>query len=56
MIEIVFWVLVILRVVLGPYWPNAPWPSWSANIIDVLLFICIGLAIFGFGLRPVVMR
>jgi hypothetical protein len=56
MIETVFWVLLVILVVFGPYWPSAPWPPWSSNIIIIVLFICLGLAVFRFGLHPVVMR
>jgi hypothetical protein len=52
MIEILFWVLMILSVVLHP-WPNSPvasWP-WAGGILQFLLFLCLGLAVFGFGLH-----
>jgi hypothetical protein len=51
MIEILFWVLLILWIVLGPPWPGAPWPAWSGNVILFLLFLCLGLAVFGLGIH-----
>jgi hypothetical protein len=54
MIEILFWVLLILWIVLRP-WPGTPWATWPwpDYIIQFLLFVCLGLAVFGFGLHPV---
>jgi hypothetical protein len=54
MIEILFWVLLILWIVLRP-WPGTPWAAWPwpDYIIQFLLFVCLGLAVFGFGVHPV---
>jgi hypothetical protein len=52
MIQILFWVLLILWAILGHPWPNAPWPPWSGHIIIIALFVCLGLAVFGLGLEP----
>ena len=51
MIEIIFWVLMVLWLVLGPPWPNAPWPPWSGHLIIFLLFVCLGIAVFGLGVH-----
>lgn len=53
-IQILFWVLLILYAILGPW---APWsantPPWSSNIVIIVLFACLGLAVFGGGLFAV---
>jgi hypothetical protein len=52
MIEILFWVLMVLWLVLRP-WPGSPvagWP-WAGDAMAFLLFLCLGLAVFGFGLH-----
>jgi hypothetical protein len=48
MIEIVFVVLMIFLLVAGP-WPNSPMSGypWASHIIYFLLFLCLGLAVFG---------
>lgn len=54
MIEILFWVFLIIAIIFRP-WPNAPWAGapWATDIIHVLLFILLGLAVFGFGLHRI---
>jgi len=49
MIEILFWVLLVLFI-LQP-WPGAPWASWpwGSVLIPFLLFVVLGLAVFGVG-------
>jgi hypothetical protein len=48
MIEIVFVVLMILLLVAGP-WPNSPMTAYplAGHFIYFLLFLCLGLAVFG---------
>ncbi|HEY1430776.1 MAG TPA: hypothetical protein VGF39_03990 [Stellaceae bacterium] len=54
-IQILFWVLLILMFVIGPPW--GAWgdraPPWSAHVIYLVLFVCLGLAVFGRELLPV---
>lgn len=53
-IQILFWVLLILWAILGPW---APWsanaPAWSGHLVQVVLFVCLGLAVFGAGMLTV---
>jgi hypothetical protein len=51
-IQILFWVFLVLWIVLRP-WPGAPWSNytWAGDIIAILLFILLGIAVFGFQLR-----
>ncbi len=53
MIVILFWVLMVLWVIHGPPWPGSPWAGWplGSAIIPFLLFLCLGIAVFGFGLN-----
>jgi hypothetical protein len=55
-IQILFWVLLILCFIVGPPWgawgPNVP--PWSSHIVYLVLFVCLGLAVFGSGLGVVV--
>jgi hypothetical protein len=48
MIEIVYVVLMIFLLVAAP-WPNSPMAGYpfAGSIIYFLLFLCLGLAIFG---------
>ncbi len=48
LIEIIFVVLMILRLVMGP-WPNSPFTNyaWAGGILDFMLFLCLGLAVWG---------
>jgi hypothetical protein len=54
-VQILFWVLLIISFVLGPPW--GVWgqntPPWSAHVVYLVLFVCLGLAVFG---GPVVSR
>jgi hypothetical protein len=50
LIEIIYVVLMIFLLVAAP-WPNSPLASYpfAGHIIYFLLFLCLGLAIWGFG-------
>lgn len=50
MIEIIYVVLMIFLLVAAP-WPNSPLASYpfAGHIIYFLLFLCLGLAMWGFG-------
>ncbi len=50
MIEIVYVVLMIFLLVAAP-WPNSPMAGYpfAGHIIYFLLFLCIGLTIYGFA-------
>ncbi len=50
MVEIVFVVLMIMLLVMQPY-PGSPLAGWplAGGIINFLLFLCLGIAVFGFG-------
>jgi hypothetical protein len=51
-IQILFWVLLILSFVIGPPW--GAWgqhtPPWTPHVVYLVLFVCLGLAVFGSGL------
>jgi hypothetical protein len=50
-IQILFWVLLILCFIVGPPW--GAWgqaaPAWSPHVVYLVLFICLGLAVFSGG-------
>jgi hypothetical protein len=50
MIEIVFVVLMIFLLVAAP-WPGSPLANYAyaGHIIYFLLFLCLGLQVFGFA-------
>jgi hypothetical protein len=50
MIEIVYVVLMIFLLVAAP-WPGSPFGNYpyAGHIIYFLLFLCLGLEVFGFG-------
>jgi len=54
MIEILFWVFLILAVI-GLPWPGAPWGQWpwGNNVVIILLILLLGIAVFGFGLHRI---
>jgi hypothetical protein len=49
-VQILFWVLLIVSFIFT--WPGAAghFPPWSAHVIYLVLFVCLGLATFGGGL------
>lgn len=48
MIQILFWVFLVLYAILRP-WPGSPWSSWGwpGSILEVVLFVLLGIAVFG---------
>jgi hypothetical protein len=48
-VQILFWVLLIIWVAIGPPW--GAWgdraPVWSSHLVMVILFVCLGLVVFG---------
>lgn len=51
MVEIIFWVLMVLWVVLRVPNVSTQWGPWPGTILEFLLFLCLGLSVFGLGLR-----
>ena len=51
MIPILYWVFLIFAIVFGPPWPGTPWSGWpwGGNLIFILLFVLLGIAVFGLG-------
>jgi hypothetical protein len=48
-VQILFWILLILAVVIGPPW--GAWgeraPNWSNHIVYIILFACLGFTVYG---------
>jgi hypothetical protein len=44
---LLFWILMLLWLVLGPPWPGVPWPAWPGHVILFVLFLVLGWKEFG---------
>ena len=50
MLEILFWVLLILTVI-GAFVPESPWISRGRGIVILILIAILGYAVFGLNLH-----
>ena len=49
--NLLFWILMLLWLILGPPWPGVPWGAWPGHVILFVLFLVLGWKLFGPPLR-----